>query len=120
LGLPQWKLTAYLQYANGPFTTFFEGRFIDGGKLSATYNLNGWDVANNHVPSVTYYDMRVSYDIPVGSSTLQLYGVINNIFDKAPPLAPSYVGLSSSPIQTNQSLYDVLGRRFTVGLKLQM
>jgi iron complex outermembrane receptor protein len=120
LGLPQWKLTAYLQYANGPFTTFFEGRFIDGGKLSATYNLNGWDVANNHVPSVTYYDTRVSYDIPVGSSTLQLYGVINNIFDKAPPLAPSYVGLSSSPVQTNQSLYDVLGRRFTVGLKLQM
>jgi iron complex outermembrane receptor protein len=120
LGLPTWKLTAYVQYANGPFTTFFEGRFIDGGKLSATYNLNGWDVANNHVPSVTYYDMRMSYDIPVGSSTVQLYGVINNIFDKAPPLAPSYVGLSSAPIQTNQSLYDVLGRRFTVGVKLQL
>ena len=120
LGLPQWKLTAYLQYANGPFSTFFEGRFIDGGKLSATDNLTGWDVANNHVPSVTYYDMRVAYDIVMGGSTVQLYAVVNNLFDKAPPLAPSYVGLSSSPIQTNQSLYDVLGRRFTVGLKLQL
>jgi iron complex outermembrane recepter protein len=120
LGLPTWKLTAYLQYANGPFTTFFEGRFIDGGKLSATDNLNGWDVANNHVPSVTYFDMRLSYDITIGSTTVQLYGVVNNIFDKSPPLAPSYVGLSSAPIQTNQSLYDVLGRRFTVGLKLQL
>jgi len=56
----------------------------------------------------------------VGSGSVQLYGVINNIFDKAPPLAPSYVGLSSAPIQTNQSLYDVLGRRFTVGVKLQL
>jgi iron complex outermembrane receptor protein len=119
-GLPTWKLTAYLQYANGPFTTFFESRFIDGGKLNYAYNLNGWDVANNHVGSVTYYDMRVSYDITVGASTVQLYGVINNMFDKAPPNVPSYNGLGSAPIQTNQSMYDVLGRRFTVGLKLQL
>ena len=119
-GLPSWKVTAYLQYSNGPFSTFFEGRFIDGGKLNAQYNLNGWDVSNNHVPSVTYYDMRVSYDITVGSSTLQLYGVVNNITDKAPPIVPGFVALSSSPVQTNQTLYDVLGRRFTIGLKLQM
>ncbi|MGC1459446.1 MAG: TonB-dependent receptor [Steroidobacteraceae bacterium] len=119
-GLPNWKVTAYVQYTNGPFSTFFEGRFIDGGKLNATYNLTGWDVANNHVGSVTYYDMRVSYDIDVGSSKVQLYGVINNIFDKAPPIVPAYNGLGSAPIQTNQTMYDVLGRRFTVGLKLQL
>ena len=120
MGLPNWKVTAYLQYANGPFTTFFETRFIDGGKLNAQYNLTGWDVTSNHVPSVTYYDARLSYDLTLGSTTVQLYGVINNIFDRAPPLAPSYVALSSAPVQTNQSLYDVLGRRFTVGLKLQL
>jgi outer membrane receptor protein involved in Fe transport len=120
MGLPKWKATAYVQYTNGPFSTFFEGRFIDGGKLNAQYNLNGWDVTNNHVPSVTYFDMRLTYDITIGSSTLQLYGVVNNLTDKAPPIAPSYVALSSSPIQTNPSLYDVLGRRFTFGLKFQL
>ncbi|MGH8217449.1 MAG: hypothetical protein ACREUT_02585 [Steroidobacteraceae bacterium] len=57
-GLPAWKVTAYLQYGDGPFTAFFEGRFIDGGKLNALYNLTAWDVANNHVPSVSYYDFR--------------------------------------------------------------
>jgi iron complex outermembrane receptor protein len=62
----------------------------------------------------------MSYDITMGTSTLQLYAVINNIFDKAPPLAASYVALASAPSQTNQSMYDVLGRRFTVGFKLQM
>lgn len=120
MGLPALKVTTYLQYANGPFTTFFEARFIGGGKLSATYNLDGWDVADNHVGSVTYYDMRVSYDLHMGSSIVQLYGVVNNIFDKAPPIVPSYVALSSAPVQTNQAVYDVLGRRFTVGFKLQM
>jgi iron complex outermembrane recepter protein len=122
-GLPTWKVTAYLQYANGPFTTFFEGRFLDGGKLNYMYNLNGaWDVANNHVPSVTYFDARIAYDITVGSGgILQLYAVVNNLFDKTPPIATApYNGLGSSPIQTNQTMYDVLGRRFTVGIKLQM
>jgi iron complex outermembrane recepter protein len=119
-GLPTWKVTAYLQYVNGPLTTFLEGRFLDGGKLNAMYNLSGWDVTNNHVPSVTYFDARLSYDIDIGSTTLQVYGVINNLFDKAPPLAPAYVALYSAPVQTNQTLYDVLGRRFTFGLKLQM
>jgi len=119
-GLPSWKVTAYLQYANGPFTGFLESRFIEGGKLNAQYNLTAWDIASNHVASVTYFDLRLSYDIQVGSSTVQLYGVVNNLTDKGPPLAPAYVALSSSPIQTNQALYDVLGRRFTVGLKLQM
>jgi len=119
--LPKWKATAYIQYNNGPFSAFFESRFLNGGKLSALYNLNGsWDVANNHVPSVTYFDMRLSYEISLGSSTLQLYGVVNNLTDKAPPIAPSYNALFSAPIQTNASTYDVLGRRFTVGLKLQM
>jgi iron complex outermembrane recepter protein len=121
LSLPDWKLTAFLQYGNGPFTTFVEGRFINGGKLSATYNLtNVVDVANNHVPSVIYYDMRMAYAIPIGSSTLELYGVVNNLFDKSPPITPNYVALGSNPIQVNSTQYDVLGRRFTVGFKLSM
>jgi iron complex outermembrane recepter protein len=120
MSLPRWKVTAYVQYSDGPFGAFFESRFIDGGKLNALYNLNGWDLTNNHVPSVTYFDMRLTYDIAIGSGTLQLYGVVNNLTDKAPPLAPSWVALSSSPVQTNPTLYDVLGRRFTVGVKLQL
>ena len=35
-------------------------------------------------------------------------------------IAPSWVALSSAPVQTNPTLYDVLGRRFTFGLKLTM
>jgi len=62
----------------------------------------------------------MSYDITIGSSTLQLYGVINNIFDKTPPITPSYGALGSSAIQVNSSLYDVLGRRYTLGFRLQM
>jgi len=64
--------------------------------------------------------MRMAYDITIGSSTLQLYGVVNNIFDKTPPITPAYVALGSSPLQVNSTQYDVLGRRYTIGFKLQM
>ncbi len=120
MSLPKWKATAYVQYNNGPFSVFAESRFIDGGKINALYNVSGWDVSNNHVPSVTYYDMRLTYDIAIGSSTLQLFGVVNNISDKPPPIVPAWNALGSAPAQTNPTLYDVLGRRFTFGLKLTM
>lgn len=68
MGLPRWKLTSHVQYANGPFTAFAEARHHDGGRLGATYNLNGvWDIAHNHVGSVTCFDMRMSYDIKKGA-----------------------------------------------------
>src|SRR5262249_53256647 len=43
--LPRWKFTGNVAYTRGPFRAFVQGRFIDGGKLSATYNINNiWDV----------------------------------------------------------------------------
>ena len=54
------------------------------------------------------------------SSTLELYGEVNNILDRAPPIDPSYSTFGTAPGQVNNSLFDVLGRRFTVGLKLRM
>ena len=120
--LPKWKLTSILTYSRGPLDAFVQARFIGQGKLSALYNLNGaWDVANNHVASATYLDARLGYSIDMGSrSTLELYGEVNNILDRAPPIDPSYSTFGTNPGQTNQTLFDVLGRRFTVGLKLRM
>jgi iron complex outermembrane receptor protein len=120
MALPKWKLTSFVQYANGPFGLFLQARFIDHGKLSYLYNVNGWDVANNYVPSATYFDARLSYQIDIKSTSVELYGEVNNIFDRAPPIVPAYSSFTSAPTQTNPTLYDVLGRRFSIGLKLKM
>jgi iron complex outermembrane receptor protein len=120
MALPKWKLTSYLQYANGPFGLFLQGRFIGHGKLSYMYNLNGWDIANNYVSSATYFDARVSYTLDVTHTSVEVYGEVNNIFDRAPPLVPAYSSFTSAPSQTNPSLFDVLGRRFSVGIKIKM
>jgi outer membrane receptor protein involved in Fe transport len=42
---------------------------------------------------------------------VQLFGAINNLFDKDPPVAPSSFG------PTNNVLYDVIGRTYRVGVR---
>ena len=119
MSLPKWKVTAYVQYTNGPFTTFFESRFIDGGKVNALYNVSGWDLANNHVPSVTYYrhapDLRHSDRIRHAAAVR--CGEQHHR-QGAADCARLRRASAAAPAQTNPTLYDVLGRRFTFGLKL--
>ncbi len=119
VGLPEWKVTANLSYARGPFAAFLQARYIDSGLLNATYNLNGvWDVADNSVSSATYLDARLSYRFEVGSGSVEVYANGNNLADRAPPVAPSYSSFTQAATQANTSLFDVLGRRFAVGFKL--
>ncbi len=119
IGLPRWKLTANLNYARGPFGAFLQARYIGSGVLSATNGVNGiWDVSDNHVASVIYLDTRLSYLMDVGAGSMEIYGNINNLTDRAPPVAPSYSQFGAAPAQVNPTLFDLLGRRFAVGVKI--
>lgn len=119
VSLPKWKLTANLNYSRGPFSAFVQARYIDAGRLSAAYNLNGaWDVADNHVAGVTYLDARLGYKLEIGSGTVEIFANGNNLADRAPPIVPNYSQFTTAPTQYNASLFDVLGRRFAMGFKL--
>ena len=48
------------------------------------------------------------------------FGQVTNLFDVDPPITPAYIGLSEHAAQSNASLYDVLGRRFTMGVRFSM
>jgi hypothetical protein len=43
-----------------------------------------------------------------------------NLFDVDPPLTPAYIGLSEHAAQSNSAVYDVLGRRYTLGVRVKM
>jgi outer membrane receptor protein involved in Fe transport len=119
LALPQWKVTTFADYRNGPLGAFLQVRFIGSGKLNATYNIvpGVWDVAQNSVASATYVDTRLSWDIKAGSGVVQLWASVTNLFDRAPPVIPSYSTFGTAPSQVNPlALFDVLGRRFNVGI----
>ena len=61
--------------------------------------------------SVTYVDFATT--VQVGEA-LELFGGIDNAFDEQPPLLTSSWGGDAN---TDVTLYDVIGRRYFVGLR---
>jgi len=120
---PHFRGTGNLNYTNGPFTMFLQGRYIGGGKR--TYAIGGAgpnasNIADNTVPSVFYADVRASYEFDISGHTVELWGSINNLFDKSPPVTGTYSTFTGTSTQYNATLFDVLGRRYTMGLRFRM
>jgi iron complex outermembrane recepter protein len=61
--------------------------------------------------SVTYVDFATT--VQVGES-VELFGGIDNAFDEQPPLLTSSWGGDAN---TDVTLYDVIGRRYFVGVR---
>jgi len=57
-------------------------------------------------------NISASYDILKG---FQLFGSINNLFDKSPPIAPGGNGYPTNPVY-----FDTYGRLWRVGVRVKM
>jgi len=119
--LPELKMTASLNYSRGSFRGFAQLRYIGDGVYDTQNGVgtNNWIVADNTIGSAIYVDTRLAYDMLFGDSTVELYGSVTNLFDRDPPIIPSYSPAVAAPTQYNGSLYDVLGRRFAVGVNVR-
>lgn len=115
LNLPEWKFTANAAYTRGPFDLFIQGRYIDGGTLNSTWE-EGVNVDDNSVDSAFYVDLRASYSLQLAGGEWQVFANATNLLDKDPPITAGYTGLFGSSAQYNSALFDLLGRRFTVGV----
>jgi iron complex outermembrane recepter protein len=119
--LPQLKMTATLNYSRGAFGSFVQLRYIGDGVYDTQNGIgaNNWIVADNHIGSITYVDARLSWDTKVGDSQVEIYGNATNLFDRAPPLTPMFSAATAAPAQYNAGLYDVIGRRFAIGVNVR-
>jgi outer membrane receptor protein involved in Fe transport len=75
----------------------------------------------NRVPSYQVFTLSSSYEFGnIGPmKTLQVYGVIDNVLNKDPPIAVGggAFGASNANGGTNAIFFDTLGRTFKVGLR---
>lgn len=121
-GLPDYTINAFLTYQGGPFSGQIQVRHISGGVYDATrvgpgqdgYNpLSPTSINDNSVSSVTYVNLNAQFTVwERGEQQIQLFGVVNNLFDKDPPNdIPSSFG------PTNNVLYDVVGRYYRAGVR---
>jgi outer membrane receptor protein involved in Fe transport len=108
-------VTVNATYDIGDFSVFLQGRYMGDGKLSATW-IEGREIDDLHVDSVFYTDLNLTWR-PEGKSW-EVFGNAQNIFDVAPPLAPGFLSGFSGSTQTNEGAYDLLGARFTTGVRM--
>ncbi|MCO8019165.1 TonB-dependent receptor [Brevundimonas diminuta] len=114
---PKWTVAGSLTYDRGPMTAMVMGRWVDGGSIDNT--LVGPDspdydpaspisIANNSIDGKFYTNLSLSYDVrDDGASKVQLYGVVNNLFDVEPPF----------PATAISGLFDRIGRSYRMGLR---
>jgi iron complex outermembrane recepter protein len=125
-GPPNWTFLGMLTYIYQPFTGSFTVRGISSGVYAnSNYSLVACSTAcptstttaptvnDNHVPGSFYMDLSATYDW----GPLQFFGVVKNILDKDPPILAPGTGVPNIT-QTNVSLYDVLGRTYRAGVRI--
>ncbi|MEO8301071.1 MAG: TonB-dependent receptor, partial [Rhizomicrobium sp.] len=113
---PKWTGIFSANLNVGPWGWFVQERWIGGGKFDNTNN-NGQGVYPNNVGAVFYTDTTITYDV-LPETGLSTYFSITNLFDRDPPRTPSFLIAGSN--YSNRTLYDLIGRQFTLGVRYKM
>lgn len=111
---PKWRGKLAVTYGIGPLSLLLQERYIHSG----IYDINeveGVTINDNKVEAMWYTDFTATYKFGV-ENDYQVYLTVNNVFDADPPFAPQVSGTHLS--WSNFSLYDTIGRYFTLGARM--
>jgi iron complex outermembrane receptor protein len=106
-GSPDFKALFMSTFDSGPLMVRAQVRHLGGLEPLPTIAASTTVEAG----SVTYVDFTGSFDF---TGKLQIYGGIDNAFDEQPPLLTSSWGGDAN---TDVTMYDVIGRRYFLGLR---
>jgi iron complex outermembrane receptor protein len=115
-----------------PFTLTLQSRYVGPAKLYSdlvgtndpNYSVTTDNSINtdNHVGSYWLFNIAMSYDFDFKNGRkIQMFGVVDNMFDRTPRYAPAITGLGSvsggGSSVSNPTFYDLVGRRFRIGVR---
>jgi iron complex outermembrane recepter protein len=128
---PDWTTNLTATYARGPFSLTGQMRYVAEGKNNSLWigpddpaygeilrvgrfpATNQESVSNNRVPAYSLFNLSGTYNFELaGGNRLSLFGVVNNLFDRDPPLLGTGVG------GTNPIFFDTIGRTYRLGLRM--
>jgi len=114
-GMPDFKATLSANYEADRWGAFLQARYIDGGLYDVTFGPEDLSKEDNSIGAVVYVDMSAKYKLDgVIGSGAEIYAGVDNLFDRTPPVAPiDFISNSA----TNASIYDVIGRKYYVGVR---
>jgi len=126
---PKWIWNSFISYDVGGFNATASIRRIGKGILNVERigpEDEGYSpglinsISTNRVEGATYVGLAMSYEIPLGSKdrNVEIFGTVDNLFDKKPPVAPGGGGLGGSNYPTNPVYFDTFGSRYRMGVRV--
>lgn len=118
LPLPRLQMNFGTTFTQGPFSAFINERYISSGKRQWNDNEplhGGVFIDDDHIASALYTDLNLAYN----QGNWGVYLNVQNVFDRAPPRVPIFSSFNGTT-DTNRALFDVLGRRFVLGVKYEL
>ncbi len=119
-GVPDWTVNGNVSLEVGRLTAGVHASYISAGIYDALLigpEDAGYDAAlsnsvnTNRVDSAFLLDLSLAYQM---TDEVEVYGVIDNVFNSDPPRAASAQG------GTNQVFFDPIGRYFKVGARIRL
>lgn len=104
--LPEWKISTRFAWQKDDFALSLRWLHIDGVEDRAA------TAANRFIPTIpayNYFYLNGSWQV---TDTVQFYGGIDNLTDKAPPIYTRGFQYNTDP-----STYDVIGRYYYMGIR---
>ncbi|WP_198147737.1 TonB-dependent receptor [Erythrobacter sp. AP23] len=111
-GQPHWRFNLNTAYEAGPSTVSLTARYVGGGNIDNTYTSKDLDVLEHE--GRLYFDLSTAYDIiENGDRNVTLFAAVRNLLDQDPPIT------GTGGFATVRSLYDVVGRTYTAGIRFR-
>lgn len=110
-GTPRFQSTTSVTYALRPFQATLQMRTISSSYYNKLF-VEGVDINDNRVEGQKYFSLSGQYDL---SEKLQAFGVIDNLTDQDPTIAPVNFSFPTSPV-----FFDMVGRSYRIGLRYKM
>jgi iron complex outermembrane receptor protein len=117
ISYPRWSGFLSVHYSGEAFSLFVQERLISKGTRNASF-VEGVNISDNSVPMVAYTDITATYKLSALGAEDEIFFSVSNLFNKAPPATATSTSNSLTP--TNYSLYDVIGRRFSLGFRFKL
>lgn len=114
---PRLKARLALNWENDVFGVYLQERFISGGKKDPSL-VEGIDISENDVEPTFYTDLNFTVRPGGKDSRVEAFLHITNLFDQDP--RPTLSRSRSSIEPSDLNLYDALGRRFVLGVRVAL
>ena len=109
------------------------GRGVSDGVISNAYiecqtdcpvsTSPNFTINDNSIPGEIYYDAYIANSFSIGESDAELFLSIKNVMNTDPVLIgyPENQGSENRPgyLPTNRGLYDVMGRTYRLGFRVE-